>query len=53
MASALDRTRISGSRDIGQIRVCDAATGEDVVHEVVFAFAFHAFEPEGTWMLGQ
>lgn len=53
MASALDRTRISGSRDIGQIRVRDAVTGADVVHEVVFAFAFHAFEPEGTWMLGE
>ncbi|MEL6583589.1 MAG: DUF3179 domain-containing protein [Pseudomonadota bacterium] len=52
-ASALDGRRISGSRDVGQIRVYDAQTGADVVHEVVFAFAFHAFEPDGTWMLGE
>ena len=53
MASALDAERISEGRDVAAIRVFDAATGRDVVHEVVFAFAFHAFEPEGIWMLGQ
>jgi hypothetical protein len=51
MASALDGRAIAASRDVGQVRVRDRA-GADVVHEVVFAFAFHAFEPEGRWMLG-
>lgn len=52
MASALDAARIPEGRDVGQIRVRDAATGADVLHEVVFAFAFHAFEPAGVWMIG-
>ncbi len=50
-ASALDAPRISEGRDVGQIRVRDEA-GADVVHDVMFAFAFHAFWPEGEWMLG-
>ena len=53
MASALDSARIADGRDIGQIRVRDAASGADIAHEVVFAFAFHAFETDGIWMLGQ
>ncbi|PCJ75491.1 MAG: hypothetical protein COA53_06215 [Rhodobacteraceae bacterium] len=52
MASALGARRISDARDIGSIRVFDAVTGEDVIHDVAFAFAFHAFEPDGEWMLG-
>jgi hypothetical protein len=52
MASALDGRAIAASRDVGQVRVRDRA-GADVVHEVVFAFAFHAFEPDGRWMLGR
>jgi hypothetical protein len=52
-ASALDTRRIAEGREVGSIRVTDAETGEAVVHEVVFAFAFHAFEPEGEWMLGE
>lgn len=52
MASALDDRQISGSRDIGMIRVRDAE-GNDVVHDVGFAFAFHAFHPNGEWMLGE
>lgn len=52
MASALDARRIADARNIGSIRVFDATTGEDVLHEVTFAFAFHAFAPEGEWMLG-
>ena len=52
-ASALDKREIAQSRDIGTIRVFDAASGDPVPHEVVFAFAFHAFEPEGTWKLGE
>ena len=49
-ASALDTGRISRGRDVGSVRVRDAA-GKDVVHDVMFAFAFHAFWPNGTWML--
>ncbi len=52
MASALDTARIAEGRDVGAIRVRDAATGRDVAHEVVFAFAFHAFSHDGVWMLG-
>ena len=51
-ASALDTRRINQGRDVGTIRVFDAESGAPVPHEVVFAFAFHAFEPDGTWMLG-
>ncbi len=50
-ASALDQSQIAASRDVGTIRVFDADTGAAVPHEVVFAFAFHAFEPEGIWKL--
>lgn len=51
-ASALDSARIGNGRDVGTIRVRDAA-GRDVPHDVMFAFAFQAFFPEGTWMLGR
>ncbi|MEO1551952.1 MAG: DUF3179 domain-containing (seleno)protein, partial [Pseudomonadota bacterium] len=51
MASPLDTDAIWEGRDIGSIRVQDPSTGADMVHEVVFAFAFHAFSPDGTWML--
>ncbi|RVT85323.1 DUF3179 domain-containing protein [Rhodobacteraceae bacterium CCMM004] len=50
-ASALDSRDIGQGRDVGTIRVRDAQ-GRDVPHDVLFAFAFHAFWPEGTWMLG-
>ena len=50
-ASALDTRRISDGRDVGTIRVRDAS-GADVPHDILFAFAFHAFWPEGNWMLG-
>ncbi len=49
-ASALDHGRIAQGRDVGSIRVRDAA-GRDLVHDVMFAFAFHAFWPQGRWML--
>lgn len=52
MASALDARVIAEARDIGSIRVFDASSGKDVLHEVSFAFAFHAFVPNGEWMLG-
>lgn len=50
-ASALDAPTIAGGRDVGTIRVRDGA-GRDLPHDVPFAFAFHAFFPEGEWMLG-
>lgn len=49
-ASALDTQRIAKGRDVGSIRVRDQ-NGVDVPHDVMFAFAFHAFWPEGDWML--
>lgn len=51
-ASALDAGRIGEGREVGNVRVYDAATGRPVPFEVVFAFAFHAFVPDGEWMLG-
>ncbi|MDJ0860501.1 MAG: DUF3179 domain-containing protein [Dinoroseobacter sp.] len=50
-ASALDTEQISQGRDVGAIRVRDAS-GRDLPHDVMFAFAYHAFWPEGVWMLG-
>jgi len=51
-ASALDTSKISRGRDVGSIRVRNNR-GKDVPHDVMFAFAFHAFWPEGTWMLSK
>ncbi|MEM8631123.1 MAG: DUF3179 domain-containing protein [Pseudomonadota bacterium] len=50
-ASALDTERIADGKDVGTIRVRDGQ-GHDVPHDVMLAFAFHAFWPEGDWMLG-
>ncbi len=50
-ASALDTAEIGQGKDVGTIRVRDAA-GADLPHDVMFAFAFHAFWPTGIWMLG-
>ena len=50
-ASALDQSSVAEGRDVGTIRVRDAG-GKDVAHDVMFAFAFHAFWPDGEWMLG-
>lgn len=49
-ASALDADRIAEGRDVGSVRVRDGR-GRDVTHDVMFAFTFDAFWPEGTWML--
>ena len=49
-ASALDSMRINEGKDVGTIRVRDEA-GKNVPHDVMFAFAFHAFFPDGEWML--
>ena len=51
-ASALDTGTIGRGKDVGSIRVRDAQ-GRDVPHDVMFAFAFHAFWPDGQWMLGR
>lgn len=51
-ASALDQSQLATGREVGSIRVRDGR-GRDVPHDVMFAFAFHAFWPEGRWMLGQ
>ena len=50
-ASALDTARIGAGRDVGNVRV-RGADGADLPHDVMFAFAFHAFWPDGRWMLG-
>jgi hypothetical protein len=49
-ASALDARSIADGKEVGNIRVRDAQ-GADVPHDVMFAFAFHAFWPDGQWML--
>ncbi|WP_068109627.1 DUF3179 domain-containing protein [Tropicimonas marinistellae] len=49
-ASALDTGQIARGRDVGSIRVRDGQ-GRNVPHDVMFAFAFHAFYPDGRWML--
>ena len=49
-ASALDTARIADGREVGNVRVRDAESGRDLVHDIPFAFAFHAFWPDGAWM---
>ncbi|MDA3859367.1 MAG: DUF3179 domain-containing protein [Roseovarius sp.] len=49
-ASALDHATIAKGRDVGTVRVRDAQ-GRDLAHDVMFAFAFHAFWPKGRWMI--
>ncbi|WP_299843338.1 DUF3179 domain-containing protein [uncultured Roseovarius sp.] len=50
-ASALDARVIAEGRDVGTVRVRDKQ-GRNMVHDVMFAFAFHAFWPDGKWMIG-
>ncbi len=50
-ASALDAARIAAGREVGNVVVQNPA-GEDIPHDIPFAFAFHAFYPNGEWMLG-
>ena len=47
-ASALDTARIANGRSVSSVRVRDAE-GRDLPHDVMFAFAFHAMFPNGTW----
>ena len=51
-SSALDSQDIGLGRDVGTVRVRDTA-GNDLAHDVMFAFAYHAFWPNGAWMLGK
>ena len=51
-ASALESREIASGGEVGNVRVQDAG-GRDVVHDMPFAFTFHAFHPDGTWMLGR
>lgn len=51
-ASALDSRKISEGKNVGTIRVKDAS-GANLPHDVMFAFAYHAFWPDGEWMLGE
>lgn len=51
-ASALDTAAIGEGQEVGTVRVTDASGG-DLPHDIPFAFAFHAFFPEGEWMLGE
>lgn len=51
-ASALDGRNIADSKEVGTVRVKDAQ-GKDLPHDVMFAFAYHAFWPDGEWMLGE
>ncbi len=44
VASALDSSRIADGRDVGTVRV--TRDGEDVAHDITFAFVAHAFHPE-------
>ncbi len=48
--SAMDRRDISDGRDIGNVTVQrrQGDTLVDAIHDVTFAFAFHAFNPKGT-----
>ncbi len=47
--SALDSRNISAGRDVGNIVVRKQVEGkwQDVVHDITFAFVFHAFHPDG------
>jgi len=51
LASPLDAGDVIHGRDIGAVRVRHLATGDDLPHDVMFAFAFDAFYPEGEWVI--
>ncbi len=45
--SALDSSRISEGRDVGNVTVTRVPDGQDVPYDVTFAFVYHAFHPDG------
>ncbi len=51
-ASALDKSHVGEGKNVGTVRVRNAK-GTNLPHDVMFAFAFHAFWPNGKWMLAQ
>ena len=51
-ASAMGAANIADGLEVGNVRTFDSQTGAAIPHDVAFAFAFHAFYPEGAWMLG-
>ncbi|MEM1164210.1 MAG: DUF3179 domain-containing protein [Pseudomonadota bacterium] len=51
-ASALSTVEIASGTEVGNVMVTDLA-GKLLVHEVVFAFAFHEFTDDAKWMMGQ
>lgn len=48
--SALDSATIARGRDVGNVVVQRQVDGQwrDTVHDITFAFVFHAFRPDGT-----
>ncbi|ESR24639.1 DUF3179 domain-containing protein [Lutibaculum baratangense] len=48
-SSALDASTVAGGRDVGTVIVQRLRSGEavDLPYDVTFAFAFHAFRPDG------
>lgn len=52
MASPVDGLRVSDGRELGNVRAYDAESGEPLAYDLIFAFAFQAFYPDGRWMLG-
>ncbi len=48
--AAMDKRNIADGRDIGNVTVQRKQDGKlvDAIHDVTFAFAFHAFNPDGT-----
>jgi hypothetical protein len=49
-ASALDTRNIAKGRSVSTVRVRDGQ-GRDLAHDIMFAFAFHAFFPQGDWKM--
>ena len=51
-ASALDAHKIADGRDVGNVvveKLGDDGAWRDAHYDVTFAFAFHAFKPDGRW----
>lgn len=42
--SALDASRITDGRNVGTVRA--TLDGQDIAHDITFAFAAHAFHPQ-------
>lgn len=51
-ASPLDTASVGQGINVGTVRVRDLETGEDLAHDLLFAFAFEAFFPDGEWEMG-